>query len=999
MRNEKQLGLVVAVSLVGWSCAASVPPAPTATPSAIVPATKVQAAKTAANSVHRPRPAPPLAAPGTDISDDFEIAPELQVKMWAASPQLHNPTNLDIDHRGRVWVTQGLDYRYSIHKNREGFLLPPGGDEVVILEDTNGDGAADRSKVFVQDPELVTPLGIAVFAEGKGTRVIVSCSPAVHVYIDADGDDVPEKHEKFLTKFGGVDNDHGVHAFVPGPDGRWYFATGNEGPHTLADRDGFTFRKLGDDATPDAPKSDDGQTWIQGVILSILPDGRGLRPIAHNFRNNYEVALDSFGNIFQNDNDDDGNESCRYNFVMPGGSYGYASAGGHRNWRMDRREGQSTQTAHWHSDDPGVIPAVEITGAGAPGGNVIYEGGLLPPSYVGTALTADSGRRTIWAHGLSQKGAGFRSNLTALARSKNTPDGKGHWFRPSDVTVGPDGAIYVADWYDGMVGGHQILDGQGLGRILRIAPRNATVKVPAIDLGTTEGQVLALRSPAVSVRHSAWQALHARGESILPSLTQLVRDPDKRVRARALWLMGAMGSSGLARVASALRDPDADIRLTAVRVVRENARDTAAFLRTIAPLVSDSSPAVRREISVSLRSVDWKMAGKVLTALARQHDGKDRIYLEAIGLGALGKESELYHALVPARLSPLKWNAMQADFAWRLHPFDSVNALASRAEASALSAAERDRAVVALAFINHADAARVVLEFASKPDHPASALAMRLAVQRAEGEWKSFDVVSRLAELQSKSSVNGRDEKVEAMKRQLGAEKDAAKRAELIAQLAASGPGGLFLIGEASTKRLSAADTEAASEKIFSNPDPSVRALASRHFQRPSFGGTPFPDVTALLAMKGDAAHGKTVFLSPTAACSSCHEHSGQGRGVGPALTGVGEKLGREALFDAILNPGAAIAFGYTPWVIMTKDQQVYSGFILSDGDSVVLRDVAGQTRVVPKAQIEQKEKQPGSLMPDNIALGMSPQDLVDLVQFLSAGRSPVAQNAAPSGK
>ena len=104
-----------------------------------------------------------------------------------------------------------------------------------------------------------------------------------------------------------------------------------------------------------------------------MPRAEGL---AHNFRNAYELAIDSFGDLWQNDNDDQV-MTCRMTWLMEGANAGYFSNDGTRFWQADRRPGQDTFTAHWHQDDPGVQPAGDNTGAGAPAGVVRYESDAL----------------------------------------------------------------------------------------------------------------------------------------------------------------------------------------------------------------------------------------------------------------------------------------------------------------------------------------------------------------------------------------------------------------------------------------------------------------------------------------------------------------------------------------------------------------------------------------------------------------------------------------------
>ncbi len=252
---------------------------------------------------------------------------------------LRNPTNIDIDAQGRIWVTEGVNYRR--HKDRDAK-----GDRVVVLEDTDQDGRADASTVFVQEPTLVAPLGIAVL----DNKIIVSNAPDLIVYTDVNRDrkfdPAVDKREVLLTGFDGRNHDHALHSVTFGPDGRWYFSHGNAGAH-FTDRGGRTFR-IGSayNPVPDGgaqpvfgfsppgyagAKSDDGHVYVGGFSARMQPDGTGVEILGFNFRNSYEQTVTSFGDIFHNDNDDP--PACRTTYLMEYGNLGFFSRDGKRSWQ------------------------------------------------------------------------------------------------------------------------------------------------------------------------------------------------------------------------------------------------------------------------------------------------------------------------------------------------------------------------------------------------------------------------------------------------------------------------------------------------------------------------------------------------------------------------------------------------------------------------------------------------------------------------------------------
>ena len=591
----------------------------------------------------------------------FKMAPGLEATVWASEPGLVNPTNIDIDERGRIWANEGANYRKSVTR--------PEGDRIVILEDTKHTGVCDSYKVFVQDKKLQTPLGICKL----GNKLFVSQSPSLFVYtIDASGDKPVGEPEIFFTGFGGINHDHGVHAAVFGPDGRFYFNCGNEGVKGLITYgDGKPIidilgSEVGDKGTVyrGKPKPKGFFGARDGLAFSCNLDGSAFETYAYNFRNNYELCIDSFGTVWQSDNDDDGNQGVRINYVMEGGNFGYNGPTG-GSWQRDlpAYPDQTHQEAQWHQRWAGVVPNMLHTGQGAPCGICVYEGSLLPEQYFGALIHADAGPNVVRAYittpsehvakgilnddgGESahmKSGAGFQVEPIELIKAAD------RWFRPDDVCIAPDGAIYVSDWYDAGVGGHHTGDigaDSGdwhhlTGRVFRLAPEGYRPTIPTLDLTTVPGQIAALESPNQATRYLGYEKLAAGGEPAEKALKEVYEtSSNPRIRARALWLL-ARSADGKEAVSTALKDKNVDIRVAAVRAARQIKMD---MIEVADEMLGDESPAVLRELCLAMRFEPDDRAIPVLVKLADKYDGTDRWYLEAFGIGATDREKEVLDA-------------------------------------------------------------------------------------------------------------------------------------------------------------------------------------------------------------------------------------------------------------------------------------------------------------------------------------------------------------------
>ena len=567
----------------------------------------------------------------------LDLYPGLEATLFASEPLIASPTNIDVDHRGRVWVCDVVNYREHGRRDKR-----PEGDRILILEDADGDGVADSSKVFYQGRDVDAALGLAVL----GSKVIVTAAPNVLVFTDEDGDDVPDRKEHLFTNSGAPQNDHSTHSFVFGPDGRLYWNMGNAGRHIhdaqgrlVVDRSGEPvvdrnfvrgLRRQGADARPQFATALAGlaSPFQGGMVFRSEQDGTGTEVLGHNFRNNYEVAVDSLGGLWQSDNDNDGSYACRINYILEFGNYGYrdelTGAG-----NAARRTGSSSAVPerHWHQNDPGVVPNLLITGAGSPTGVASYEGRLLPEPFWDQILATDAGPGVLRGVLAEKQGAGYEARSLDIFKGE-----RDRWVRPVDVAVAPDGSVFVSDWYDPVVGWNRQLDSTR-GRIFRIAPVSHRYEAPQHDFESVAGAVDALKSPNAAVRYLAWRTLDGTPEAEA-ALARLFRNgAEVRHRARALWLLARVAGSGRDYVGEALEDPIDDIRVVAVRAARQLGEDALSFLERLA---SDPSPHVRRELAIALRARPESEAASLWARLADRHAAGDRWYLEALGIGADG---------------------------------------------------------------------------------------------------------------------------------------------------------------------------------------------------------------------------------------------------------------------------------------------------------------------------------------------------------------------------
>ena len=173
------------------------------------------------------------------------------------------------------------------------------------------------------------------------------------------------------------------------------------------------------------------------------------------------------------------------------------------------------------------------------------------------------------------------------------------------------------------------------GRVFRVTPKGHTgYEVPKYDYTTADGAVAALKNPSYAVRYIAFTALHEMGRDAEDALKKLHASKNPVFRARALWLLGKIAGRGQIYVDRALADEDARIRMVGLRLARQLKLDIEPLIEKLA---TDSDAAVRRECAIALRPLNSNKAVKLWSQLAQQHDGEDRWYLEALGIGADGK--------------------------------------------------------------------------------------------------------------------------------------------------------------------------------------------------------------------------------------------------------------------------------------------------------------------------------------------------------------------------
>jgi len=596
----------------------------------------------------------------------FELTnPDLQIQVWAQSPLIYSPVAMDTDALGRLWVTEGIDYSTSRRVET--------GQAIMVVEDTDNDGEADSSHVFVSEKGLRhAPLGIAVF----DNKIVLSATPSIIVYTDVDRNTVfdpkIDTREVFLTGFQGGGHDHSLHAVVGAPSGQWHFSFGNSGADVKT-KDGRHFISGCYYGHPEGigKKSSDGHLYPGGVTMRVNPDGTGLTPTAHNMRNPHDMAVTAFGDIFQSDNDDPAH--CRSSWVMEHSNFGYSDlTDGSRSWEevaksWEEPKGWSRDLrfsrSHWRENYPGATPPGSVYGAGSPTGNVFIEDNTL--GLKGTYLIACMVRKQIMA--CLPKLAEGRIEMGKHQDFIQLKDGeKGRYFLPTDLLVGTDGSLFLSDFYNDT----SRRTNQVSGTIYRITRKGADpLKKPTIDFATTAGLLAALDNPAINVRSHAAHLL-LKNEDLPAVFASLEKATMPESIARHLWILAQRNP---ARVIPYLDHKNPNLQITAFRALRHARPENLLDLATQVLPLSKSNLALAREIAISLRDHSFEEITPLLPTLIGFYDGHNRTFLEALGVAFTGKEKEVYHEVIrPNFGEPRTWSKTAKNLAWRLHTPEAI---------------------------------------------------------------------------------------------------------------------------------------------------------------------------------------------------------------------------------------------------------------------------------------------------------------------------------------
>ncbi len=605
------------------------------------------AATTAKGQVHKPgsRVPEPEIAPASDEAQlavqRMQVPPGLEVKLWAAEPMLANPVAFNFDERGRIFVAETYRYRSSVLDIRDYMWMledelacrtvedraalirkafgPAGEKELSIegeilrlLEDTDGDGVADRSEIYADGFNSALD-GIASGVLARRGQVWFTNIPSLWRFTGANR---AETRAEISTGYGVRFNftGHDLHGLVFGPDGKLYFSNGDRGA-TVKTREGAVI-----------------DTADMGAVYRCNPDGSEMELVAWGLRNPQSLLFTENGDLFTGDNDSDQGDEERLVHVVEGGDSG---------WRIGYQFAPLGRAGPWnteklwhprHKGQPSYLLAPLANIEDGPSGIAYYPGTGLNPSYRGALfITHFKGavtRSGIFTYRLEPKGASYTvSDSEPFLTSA----------LPTDVKFGPDGRLYISDWAEGWPKSKR-------GRIYAISdPRHAG------DAIVKETQQLI---------GGDWTRRSA------DELARLLGHADWRVRLEAQFTLAERGGNSidlLARVAGTPAAPtgaQALARRHAVWGLGQIAAKNPAALEPLRSLVGDSDPEIRAQSLKVLgdrRAAD--QADAMISALRDQSNRVKFFAAQSLGkIGAVRSQPDLAGRAIPALFAALEAN-------------------------------------------------------------------------------------------------------------------------------------------------------------------------------------------------------------------------------------------------------------------------------------------------------------------------------------------------------